>query len=210
MISYTVRLPRVTMSASATKLYVILFVAIMTACAIAVYVKYDRRDRIEKFEENPDYKYRLEVMKVFETHLQRNPTPDEIEKYVKFGNEQDILMEITKDYKVSTRPGHDLIDSVEHLTQQPNDEKEEPKELTATSMTPRAHEDMSNFMSVDHGAGAAVVAAASTQTKKTETQKLEAFDTKDGTICISKASYDKLKSMLFSLQAEVMMMNKHI
>lgn len=198
------------MSVSANKLYVVLFVAIVCACLIAVYVKYDQRNRIEKFEEitSADYKYRLEVMKIFDTHLQRNPTPDEIEKYIKVGNEQDIFMEITKDYKINTRPGRDLTDPVEHLTQLNDDDKEK----VAPTSTPRAHEDVSNYSSVDHQntvLPALVVSSPRVPTKK-KAETTEAFDAKESTICISKMSYDKLKSMLFSLQAEVMMMNKHI
>ncbi len=200
------------MSVSANKLYVVLFAAVVCACLIAVYVKYDRRNHIEKFEESADYKYRLEVMRIFDTHLQRNPTPDEIEKYIKLGNEQDILMEITKDYKLNTRPGRDLTDPIEHLTQVKDDEKDD---VLPSTTTPRAHEDVSSYSSVEHHNASvrvptqAVSSSSSVQGKK-RAETTEAFDAKEETICISKASYDKLKSMLFSLQAEVMVMNKHI
>ena len=58
---------------------------------------------IEHFTEGGDavsedkYKARLAVMTVFEGHAKRKPTPEEIEKYSKYENEQDILTAVLQD-----------------------------------------------------------------------------------------------------------------
>ena len=52
-------------------------------------------------QENPDYQYRMEVMKVFDLYLNRNPTNDEIEKYSKLKNEQEILLAFLRDFNIS-------------------------------------------------------------------------------------------------------------
>ena len=56
----------------------------------------------EEDTDSDEYKSRLNVMKVFETVLNRKPTSDEIEKYSKILNEQDILVEVLKDYPTSS------------------------------------------------------------------------------------------------------------
>lgn len=46
----------------------------------------------------PDYSVRMTVMDVFDAYMHRNPTPEEIQKYSAFKNEQDILQEVMKDF----------------------------------------------------------------------------------------------------------------
>jgi hypothetical protein len=53
--------------------------------------------------QNPaEYQARMTVMKVFDTVLKRKPTTDEIDKYSKISNEQDILIAILADYNVKS------------------------------------------------------------------------------------------------------------
>lgn len=45
-----------------------------------------------------EYESRMQVMKIFDMILSRKPSAEEIDKYSKFGNEQDILVNVLKDY----------------------------------------------------------------------------------------------------------------
>ena len=51
-----------------------------------------------------DYEARMTVMKIFDTVLHRKPLPDEIDKYSKINNEQDMLVAVLADYNVATPP----------------------------------------------------------------------------------------------------------
>lgn len=87
-----------------TKIYIILFVAIgICYLAFLVLKSIDsKQGQMEHFTEDPQYKFRLEVMKVFEMYLKRNPTPEEIDKYSVLENEQDILVNILQDFNIGT------------------------------------------------------------------------------------------------------------
>lgn len=66
----------------------------------------------EVTEENlnkEEYSSKLDVMKVFETVLHRKATLEELEKYSKFSNEQDILVEVLKDFKVPTETEEEFV-----------------------------------------------------------------------------------------------------
>lgn len=54
--------------------------------------------------DSEEYKSRLNVMKVFDTILHRKPTTEELAKYSKISNEQDILVEVLKDYPIPPTP----------------------------------------------------------------------------------------------------------
>lgn len=96
------------LSSNATpfKMYLILFVILFVgyiAFIVIKSLKMSNSIEVEHFvEESPNYKYRLEVMKVFDLYLNRNPTPEEINKYAAIGNEQDILLEILKDFDIKS------------------------------------------------------------------------------------------------------------
>jgi hypothetical protein len=53
---------------------------------------------------NDEYEARLEVMKIFDSVLHRKPSIQEIEKYSKYTNEQDILINILNDYTTTRKP----------------------------------------------------------------------------------------------------------
>lgn len=55
-----------------------------------------KKENFENSEES--YQSRLAVIDVFDSHLKRNPTPKEINKYSTFKNEQDILSAVLKDF----------------------------------------------------------------------------------------------------------------
>jgi hypothetical protein len=62
----------------------------------------NKTNDVEHFvEERDDYKYRMEVMKVFDIYLGRNATPEEINKYAVQTNEHDILLSILKDFNIN-------------------------------------------------------------------------------------------------------------
>jgi hypothetical protein len=51
-----------------------------------------------------DYQARMTVMKIFDTVLHRKPQPDEINKYSKVDNEQDMLIAVLADYNIAAPP----------------------------------------------------------------------------------------------------------
>lgn len=51
-----------------------------------------------------DYQARMTVMKIFDTVLHRKPQPDEIDKYSKVDNEQDMLIAVLADYNIAAPP----------------------------------------------------------------------------------------------------------
>lgn len=91
-------------NASPMKVYVMLFMLVMMCYVVFIIMQTMRKSNkdLEHFaEESPTYKFRLEVMKVFDLYMNRNPSPQEIEKYAKIGNEQDILLAILKDFNIT-------------------------------------------------------------------------------------------------------------
>ena len=90
-------------NATPVKVYVMLFV-LVTLGYLTYFILRSLKNssEVEHFmEENPDYKYRLEVMKVFDLYLNRNPSSEEIDKYSVLRNEQDILLTIMKDFNIN-------------------------------------------------------------------------------------------------------------
>ena len=78
----------------------VLFVLIIVAICYIIYVSYKSNNHLkEHFSNDTSYDARLETMKVFELVLNRKPTPDEIDKYSKYKNEQDILVHVLSDFK---------------------------------------------------------------------------------------------------------------
>lgn len=55
----------------------------------------------EHVVKDEEYNSRMDVIKVFDTVLHRKPTSEEIEKYSVIENEQDLLVKILSDFKVS-------------------------------------------------------------------------------------------------------------
>ena len=76
----------------------------------AVYAAYFKGSAFSRNEEHftdgklTDYEARMAVMKVFDTVLHRKPLPDEIDKYAKVTNEQDMLIAVMTDYNITTPP----------------------------------------------------------------------------------------------------------
>lgn len=79
-----------------TNVYILIFLIIAFVYLGWVVVQ-NVRNKTEHFVSD-DYQSRMYVMKVFDLVLNRNPTPEEIEKYVVLGNEQDILVAVLKDF----------------------------------------------------------------------------------------------------------------
>lgn len=76
------------------------FIAVALILIIALIVVYSKNhNRKEKFTDSNDaYQSRLTVIDVFDSYLQRNPTPKEINRYSSLKNEQDILAAVMKDF----------------------------------------------------------------------------------------------------------------
>lgn len=65
-----------------------------------IYFVINAKAKKEHFtEDGADYDSRLQVMKIFDMVLSRKPTTEEIEKYSKIKNEQDMLVQILQDFK---------------------------------------------------------------------------------------------------------------
>ena len=86
---------------ASTTVNLALFILILVAVAYIIYVSYvsSKNHLREHFSNDTSYDARLETMKVFELVLNRKPTPDEIDKYSKYKNEQDILVHVLSDFK---------------------------------------------------------------------------------------------------------------
>jgi hypothetical protein len=91
-------------NASPAKVYVMLFALVVVGYVIFVIMKSLKNTNVEVehfMDEHPNYKYRMEVMKVFDLYLNRNPNTEELEKYSKIQNEQDILLAILQDFQIN-------------------------------------------------------------------------------------------------------------
>lgn len=106
-------------SLTKSKLYTILIVIATLAVAgfFAVIVYKKQAVANEHFTDGDgsttiplDYNSRLTVMNVFDAYLKRNPTTDEINKYSKLKNEQDILTAVIKDFPNAQRPIDNTLD----------------------------------------------------------------------------------------------------
>lgn len=99
-----------------------------------VYFKNLKPTTQEHFVED-DYEARLHVMKIFDLVLNRKPTSEEIDKYSKFHNEQDILLQIIKDFK-----SNDSIVQEESV----QEEKKDELNTTETFEESKSNDDISN------------------------------------------------------------------
>lgn len=87
---------------SKNNVILIIFLAIALGyLAWCIYIFFKNEQGKEHFTTEPltDYQARMTVMKVFDTVLLRKPKPDEIDKYSKITNEQDMLVAVLSDYK---------------------------------------------------------------------------------------------------------------
>ena len=83
-------------------IYIMLFIAIGLAYVIFLVYQNVYANQKEHFEEpvnDKTYKANLQVIKVFDVVLNRKPTNEELEKYGKMENEQDILLAVMNDYR---------------------------------------------------------------------------------------------------------------
>lgn len=119
------------MKLSQYHIYIILFTLIAFGYVAYIFVITIRNPTIsEHFTSDSEYASRLEVIKVFDGYLHRNPTVDEIKKYSSFINEHDILTNVMKDFKlpelvpeVKLNESESLIPSTENII--PEKEKNE-------------------------------------------------------------------------------------
>jgi hypothetical protein len=161
------------------KFYIMLFGIIAICYVVFATVKMfsSKNGNFEHFED-ASYTYRMEVMKVFDLYLKRNPTSEEIDKYSALKNEHDILTKILTDFNISA-VDVDKAKLVESETKTVSDAKE-PVAVTTPVDTP--------------------VVAPSVSTAP-ESEKFE--DGKKKMVCIPKESYEELKTLLLSLQAKI-------
>jgi len=82
---------------------VLFFMIALVYLLYVVYTTYFKKQEEHFTEDNnlTDYQARMTVMKVFDTVLHRKPQPDEIDKYAKITNEQDMLVAVLADYNVT-------------------------------------------------------------------------------------------------------------
>lgn len=87
---------------SKTKMYTFLLIgAVVAAIIVGISITMKKPDTTqEHFTEDghDSYVSRMTTINVFDAYLKRNPTTEEIDKYSKFANEQDILTELMKDF----------------------------------------------------------------------------------------------------------------
>lgn len=87
---------------SSTHIYIAIFMVIAIAYAVYfTYTQFIKKRNTEHFVDE-EYQARIEVMKVFDLVLNRKPTPEEINTYSEFKNEQDILVQVLKDFKTNS------------------------------------------------------------------------------------------------------------
>lgn len=87
---------------SKDNIYIMLFLAIGIAYVIFLVYQNLYANQKEGFEEpvnDKQYKSNLQVIKVFDVVLNRKPTNEELDKYGKIDNEQDILIAVMNDFK---------------------------------------------------------------------------------------------------------------
>lgn len=92
-------------------IYIILFSLIVIGYIVYIFsISLKNPTVSEHFTSDSDYASRLEVIKVFDGYLHRNPTMDEIKKYSTFVNEHDILTNVMKDFKIpALKDSHESI-----------------------------------------------------------------------------------------------------
>lgn len=88
-------------------IYIMLFIFIGLAYVLFLVYQNVYANQKEHFEEpvnDKQYKANLQVIKVFDVVLNRKPTNEELEKYGKSENEQDILIAVMNDFKNGAKP----------------------------------------------------------------------------------------------------------
>lgn len=89
------------------KVSLYLLVLLVIVLVFLLYFYYYKPTK-EHFTAEESYDSRMTVMKVFEMVLDRKPTPDEIEKYSSYKNEQDILLQILQDFNETSKTSSDV------------------------------------------------------------------------------------------------------
>lgn len=137
-------------NATPLKVYVILFLCVFIVYGILIITRALNKHsvEVEHFEENPDYQYRMEVIKIFDLYMNRNPTPDEISKYAQLHNEQEILLAFLRDFNINASD----IDSskLKHYAEKEVDAIREKSNLGSKvwveeEMTSKDHDDLESF-----------------------------------------------------------------
>lgn len=165
------------------------------------------RHTAEHFEDS--YQYRMEVMKVFDMYMNRNPTTDELDKYASLKNEQDILTSILKDFNISVT---DVDMSKLHKGdkkegKEPNADKSNIVEAETISNASNA----SNVSNVSNASNAPAILDSpsinlshGTGGPTAPPEDHEEFaEKKEKMVCIPKKSYEELKSILATLYAQL-------
>ena len=143
----------------------------------AVYAAYFKNSK-EHFTEVKltDYEARMAVMKVFDTVLHRKPLPDEIDKYAKVTNEQDMLIAVMTDYNVTTPPPTAATATVASATVAAPAPVAVPAAVaTATTVTTPMHPSES-FVTAAASASASATTLASASTTTDDGLKKEEFN----------------------------------
>lgn len=89
-----------------SKLTVVLLMFLLIALIYLFYILYltlFKNKHVEHFDSPETYDADLNVMNVFEKVLNRKATDSEIAKYRKYKNEQDILINVIKDYDIGKK-----------------------------------------------------------------------------------------------------------
>lgn len=184
-------------NASPMKVYVMLFMLVVMCYVVFIIIQttQKRNKDLEHFvEESPNYKYRLEVMKVFDLYMNRNPTPDEIEKYARIGNEQDILLAILKDFNISASDVNK-----EKLGKYAEGVKEEYMAVAGDS-----DDDDEKVVEVP----APTTAPAAVDKLLAETYKeIKSVDSSGADLKVTRKQYDDLKNRVVELHAVVTAMD---
>lgn len=119
-------------------IYLLLTIIILLAYVL-VYFCVIRKNSKEHFTtEHDDYENRLQVMKVFDMIVKRKPTTEEVEKYSKIQNEQDLLVQILQDYtnSASDSPPKVHVEADEKFEQTESDSDLIAKVITTTQIDP--------------------------------------------------------------------------
>ena len=153
-----------------------------------VYIKKQPQDTKEHFVED-DYEARLHVMKIFDLILGRKPTSEEIDKYATFHNEQDILLQIIKDYKSNE-------------TKEENTIQEENTEVTNATETFEETKPSDDLTSSFGDITAMLKEKAKNMVKQLDQTVKEKYidDSQQDKICFKKKD---IHDMLINLQAEL-------
>ena len=123
---------------ASTTVNLALFILIIVAVAYIIYMWYvsSKNHLREHFSNDTSYDARLETMKVFELVLNRKPTPDEIDKYSKYKNEQDILVHVLSDFKSTVTSEQVDVPAQSNTSSTPTPTTPTPTTKPTTTSTP--------------------------------------------------------------------------